>query len=118
MLVGGDGRELECGTLSGVKLRIVPVCALVAGLLALAPAAQARRADSLSLIVNFTPSGVVTVTLPGGASVGTTSGSPTVIPAGFYTVVLHGPGECINLPLFELKGPGVDIQDDMLGGEV
>jgi hypothetical protein len=30
---------------------------------------------------------------------------------------MNGPGECINLPLFELKGPGVDIQDDMLGGE-
>src|SRR5262249_30268612 len=28
------------------------------------------------------------------------------------------PGECINLPLFELQGPGVNIADDMLGGEV
>src|SRR6185369_11301859 len=54
---------------------------------------------------------------PDGTPVGTTSGAPTVIPAGFYTLTLNGPGECINLPLFELKGPGVNIQDDMLGGE-
>jgi hypothetical protein len=41
-----------------------------------------------------------------------------VIPAGYYTLTLNGPGNCISLPLFELSEPGVDIQDDMLGGEV
>jgi hypothetical protein len=109
----------RCATLSGVKsaLHLVAASAFVAGLLTLAPAAQGRTAASLALTVTFTATGSVSVTLPDGTPVGSTSGAPTVVPAGFYTVVLNGPGECINLPLFELKGPGVDIQDDMLGGE-
>ena len=28
-----------------------------------------------------------------------------MIPAGYYTLNLFGPGECINLPLFQLAGP-------------
>jgi hypothetical protein len=67
--------------------------------------------------VSFSPAGAVTVALPDGTPVGTTSGAPTVIPAGYYTLLMNGPGECINLPLFELRGPGVNINDDMLGGE-
>jgi hypothetical protein len=101
---------------SGV-LYLFASTALVAGLLILAPAAQSERAVTPSLVVTFTASGTVSVALPTGTPVGSTSGAPTVIPAGYYTLVLNGPGECINLPLFELKGPGVDIQDDMLGGE-
>ena len=98
-------------------LRLIAASAFLAGLLTLAPAAQSRTAASLSLVVSFTAEGVVSVSLPNGTPVGSTSGAPTVIPAGFYTIVLNGPGECINLPLLELKGPGVNIQDDMLGGE-
>ena len=98
-------------------LYLVAPTALIAGLLIVAPAAQSERAATPSLIVTFTASGAVSVALPTGVAVGSTSGAPTVIPAGYYTLVMNGPGECINLPLFELKGPGVDIQDDMLGGE-
>jgi len=98
-------------------LRPAAVAALAAALLAPAPAGRAARAASLTIVVNFSASGVVTVTLPDGTPVGTTSGPPTVIPAGFYTLVLNGPGECINLPLWELRGPGVNVNDDMLGGE-
>ena len=98
------------------------LCALTASflvaLLAVPTVAQARRAANLSLTVNFNANGVVTVTLPDGTPVGSTSGAPTVIPAGFYSLNLFGPGECINLPLFQLAGPGVNLQDDMLGGEV
>ncbi len=100
-----------------VKRLIAPIV-LVAGVLTLAPAAQSREAASPSLVVTFTVSGAVSVTLPSGVAVGSTSGAPTVIPAGYYTLTLNGPGNCISLPLFELSGPGVDIQDDMLGGEV
>ncbi len=92
--------------------------ALVAGLLVLAPVAQARRAVGLSLVVTFFTNGTITVTLPDGTPVGTTGGAPTVIPAGFYTVVMNGPGGCISLPLFQLNGPGENINDDMYGGEV
>ena len=91
--------------------------AILAVLLALVPAAHARTAATPSLVVTFTPAGVVTVALPDGTPVGATSGSPTTIPAGYYTLVLNGPGNCISLPLFELRGPGVNINDDMLGGE-
>jgi hypothetical protein len=89
--------------------------ALVAGLLA--PVAQARPAASLTLSVAFFADGTINVTLPDGTPVGTTSGAPTVIPAGAYTVVMSGPGGCIILPLFTLKGPGADIVSDMNGGE-
>ena len=99
-------------------LRLIASSALLAGLLALPPIALGGRAASLSLVVNFSATGSVTVTLPDGTPVGSTSGAATVIPAGFYTLVLYGPGECINLPLFRLTGPGVNIADDMRGGEV
>jgi hypothetical protein len=89
----------------------------LASLLVLAPPAEARRAASPTLRITFTAAGSISVTLPDGTPVGTTSGAPTVIPAGYYTLLFFGPGECINLPLFELRGPGVDINDDMLGGE-
>ncbi len=99
-------------------LRLIASSALVAGLLTLAPAAQGRRAASLSLVVTFSVNGSISVTLPDGTPVGSTSGAPTVIPAGFYTVVLYGPGGCVSLPLFQLNGPGESIADNMIGGEV
>ena len=106
---------------TGARRTTRALCAAVACLLAavvLPGTVGARPAASLSLTVTFTAAGVVTVTLPDGTPVGSTGGAPTVIPAGFYSLNLFGPGECINLPLFQLSGPGVNIQDDMLGGEV
>ncbi len=97
-------------------LRLAVAGALVAGALT-ASAAEARLAATPTIVVSFNTNGVVTATL-NGTALGTTSGAPTVIPAGYYSVLLNGPGECINLPLFELSGPGVNIQDDMIGGEV
>ena len=98
-------------------LRLIASSAAAAGLLMLAPAAQGRIAANPAIVVPFTASGAVTATL-NGAPLGSTSGAPTTMPAGYYSVVLNGPGDCINLPLFELSGPGVDLQDDMHGGEV
>jgi hypothetical protein len=94
------------------------LAALAAALLALAAAPHGRGATSQSLEVNFSVNGTVSVTLPDGTVVGTTSGAPTVIPAGYYAVVVLGPGGCTQLPLFDLKGPGESIVDDMSGGEV
>jgi len=98
--------------------RLLTSAAVVAGALVLGPPAQAARTATPTLVVNFTPTGAVTVTLPNGTPVGTTSGAPTTIPPGNYTLVLNGPGNCIPEPLFELKGPGVDLTSDMLGSEV
>jgi hypothetical protein len=83
-----------------------------------AQATPARASATLTLEVTFSASGAIAVTLPDGTSVGTTSGSPTVIPAGYYTVVMTGPGGCIEEPLFDLEGPGEQIQSDMNGGEI
>jgi hypothetical protein len=102
---------------SRTALRLAVAGMLAAGLLALAPVGQARRVAAPTLKVTFTAAGAISVTLPDGTPVGVSTGSPTVIPAGYYTLLFYGPGDCINLPLFELHGPGVDINDDMLGGE-
>jgi hypothetical protein len=91
---------------------------VLAGLLALAPTAGARTAANPSLTVHFSLTGTITVTGPTGAPLGTTSGSPTVIPAGYYTVLLQGPGGCANIPYFELKGPGESIINNLTEGEL
>jgi hypothetical protein len=98
-------------------MRLVFACALLAGLLFAAPAAQSQSSTALFLYVNFFANGDIAVTLPDGTPVGVTSGSPTVIPAGFYTVQMTGPGGCTNLPYFNLKGPGNNIIDSMDQGE-
>jgi hypothetical protein len=41
-----------------------------------------------------------------------------VIPAGYYTIVMSGPGGCTQTPLFDLTGPGENILSDMSGGEL
>jgi hypothetical protein len=86
-------------------------------LLAVAPAAQAVRADQLTMNVSFTYTGQITMTLPNGTPVGTTSGPPTVVPAGYYSLLLAGPGGCTLTPYFVLKGPGVTVTDNMAQGE-
>ncbi len=91
--------------------------AAVAAAVGLAPVAGARDAAQLSLNVTFTETGAISVTDPTGAPVGTMSGSPTVIPAGYYTLLLSGPGGCTELPYFELKGPGTNVLNDMELGE-
>lgn len=98
-------------------LGTIAATAAVVALLALVPPVHSGTAATPTLFVTFTAAGTVTVTLPDGTPVGAATGSPTSIPAGYYTLILNGPADCINLPLFELRGPGVNINDDMLGGE-
>src|SRR5262249_13815448 len=104
------------GTLVEVRwlLRVVAAAALATGLLV----APAQGAAPPTLLVTFFVNGSITVTLPDGTPVGSTSGAPTVIPAGYYSVLMDGPGGCIQLPLFQLSGPGASIVSDMNGGEV
>jgi len=93
------------------------IAAAAAAALALPGAARARAASPLTLQVTFFTSGAITVTLPDGAPVGVTSGSPTVIPAGFYLIQETGPGGCAAYPYFDLRGPGVAIHDNLNEGE-
>jgi hypothetical protein len=89
---------------------------LTAGLLVFVPAGGARPTASLSLFVSFFANGSITVTLPDGTAIGTTSGTPTLIPAGFYTIVFSGPGGCTALPYFHLTGPGTNLATNMAEG--
>ena len=105
--------------LRGVRRRagrlLVPVVFAVA-LLALPPLSQARTSAGNSLEVTFTMDGTITMALPDGTPVGTTSGAPTVIPAGSYVIYLQGPEGCVDLPFFILKGPGESITDNLASG--
>jgi hypothetical protein len=96
------------------RLHLIFAAVLAAAFLAFAPGASAAN---LSMVVTFSASGNITVTLPDGTPVGVTSGSPTVIPAGFYTMDMVGPGGCSTLPYFDLRGPGNSILDNMDQGE-
>jgi hypothetical protein len=95
--------------------RAILVVALLA--VALAPGGQAAHSDQLTLKVDFSFTGAITMATPGGAPVGTTSGTPTLIPAGYYSLILEGPGGCTLTPYFMLKGPGVTVTDNMAQGE-
>jgi hypothetical protein len=96
------------------RLHLTLAAAFAAALLAFAPGASAAN---LSMVVTFSAAGQITLTLPDGTPVGVTSGSPTVVPAGFYTMNMVGPGGCTNLPYFDLRGPGTNILDSMDQGE-
>jgi hypothetical protein len=77
----------------------------------------AEGAGPLTLNVTFFANETIAVTLPNGTAVGSTSGPTTVIPAGFYTVQLAGPmGLPAGLPIFHLKGPGVDLMSNLNEG--
>jgi hypothetical protein len=99
-------------------LRLLVASGAVAALLVVAGAAQARSTANPTLRVNFFINGTIAVSLPDGTPVGTASGSPTVIPAGYYTLQLIGPGGCANIPYFELKGPGESIVNNLTEGEL
>jgi hypothetical protein len=98
-------------------LRLTAAGATLVALLAAAPAV-ARTTANPTIRVQFSLTGTISVTGPSGAPLGTTSGSPTVIPAGYYTVLLLGPGGCANIPYFELRGPGENIANNLTEGEL
>ena len=98
------------------RLGLIASIALSAGLLLLAPAAQARSTASLSLVVSFFANGTISVTLPDGTPLGAANGAPQVIPAGYYTLLFSGPGGCTSLPYFHLTGPGTNIVTNMAEG--
>jgi hypothetical protein len=98
------------------RLCLLASIGLCAGLLALTPAAESSSAASLSLTISFFANGTISVTLPDGTPLGATSGAPTLIPAGFYTLLFSGPGGCTALPYFHLTGPGTNIVTNMAEG--
>jgi hypothetical protein len=111
------GSEVSRSSKGQLLARLAVSIAAVVALLVPAPLAGAHDAASLTLYVKFGYDDSITVTLADGTPVGVKSGTPTVIPAGFYTVSLTQPG-CVDVPYFNLKGPGVNISDNLSGGEV
>jgi hypothetical protein len=105
---------MEIRAMSAVRLAAV---GLVAASLLLVPAAVGRVAVNPGMRVNYALNGSITMTLPDGSPVGTTSGSPTVIPAGYYDFQMIGPGGCASIPQYILKGPGIYLSDNLDGGE-
>jgi hypothetical protein len=106
------------GSARKTALRLVGTFALFGALFVVAPGAQARTTDNPAINVQFSVSGQIAVSLVDGTPVGTASGAPTVIPAGYYTLQMFGPGGCANVPYFDLKGPGTSIVDNMDEGEL
>jgi hypothetical protein len=96
--------------------RLLGSVALLLGGFALALGAPGGRAANLELDVTFNANHTISVTLPDGTPVGTTSGAPTVIPAGFYNIDLND-SAVVSGPQFDLQGPGVSVVDNMFFGE-
>jgi hypothetical protein len=99
------------------NLLLIAAGLVAAALLVLPSAAVGRVSVNPSINVNYSLNGNVTVSLPDGTPVGTTSGSPSVIAAGWYTFEMIGPGGCASIPQFILKGPGLYLSDNLDGGE-
>ncbi len=80
-------------------------------------AAAGGNAAQLTIDVTFSSTNTIAVTLPDGTAVGTSSGTPTQIPAGYYTMVISGPmGLPAGLPYFSLTGPKVDVLSNLNEG--
>ena len=109
---------VKVATATRLRGLLVTATAVLAGVLLAAPTAGARQTANLSLNVTFFTNGQITMALPDGTPVGTTSGAPTMIPAGYYALMMNGPGGCTSLPHFILKGPGENVVDNLTEGEV
>lgn len=112
----GCNGVIRFSEMSSVVRSLLAAAAVAVGFALLTSAAAGRESLTLTLNVTYSATGEVAVTTPDGSPVGTSSGAPTVIPAGFYTLSFSQPG-CSELPFFDLQGPGVNIMDNMLGGE-
>jgi hypothetical protein len=99
------------------RVWIIPI--VIAVLLALVPAvARVMAADAPSLYVTWHAGPQrLTTTLANGTPVGTTSGAPTVIAPGFYNLIFDD-SAAVEGPGFELKGPGVNVYEDLFFGEI
>jgi hypothetical protein len=92
--------------------RIVTGVVALAVMLALA---RGAGADPPALYVVFHSDHTFSVSLAGGQAVGATSGSPSTIPAGTYTLFVDDTSD--TDALFDLAGPGVKLVTDMTHGE-
>ena len=95
-------------------------CALLAVAAAVAAGGSlfvlnSTAADPAGLFVVFRPDHTFAVSLASGATVGTTSGAPSVVAAGTYQLFVDDTSDTDSL--FDLAGPGVKLVTDMTHGE-
>ena len=100
--------------MSRAKLGLTLAAACLAACAAVA-AVAARTLDNTISVV-FHANQTVTATLQDGRTLGTTSGTPTVIAPGHYNVILDD-SLGVSGPSFDLQGPGVKLYTDMFYGE-
>ena len=99
-----------------LRRRIRPALVALAVALAASGVGAERAAAAGTLYVTFNLNHTISMTLPSGAPVGTTSGAPTQIPAGQYALNFDD-SVGVSGPNFMLTGPGVDISESLTLGE-
>ncbi|HEY3921571.1 MAG TPA: hypothetical protein VGL76_05595 [Gaiellaceae bacterium] len=93
-----------------------PVLAVAAALAIGLGAGVDRASAAGSLFVTFNLNHTISVTMPNGSPVGTTSGAPTQIPSGDYSLDFDD-SVGVSGPSFTLTGPGVNISESLTLGE-
>ncbi|HEX4518972.1 MAG TPA: hypothetical protein VH063_05260 [Gaiellaceae bacterium] len=98
------------------RLLSVPILLGFVAASAVPGAGFAARADTYpAMYVAFQQNHTFAITLADGTPVGTTSGAPTVIPAGSYQLFLNDTSGSVMQ--FDLSGPGVSLVTNMTNGE-
>ena len=97
-----------------LALTALSAVALLTGATALA--SSKRAADSPTLDVVFNSNNTVTVALPNGTPVGTSSGAPTTIPPGTYNISIADPTFVSDI-LWDMSGPSVKLVTSCSYGE-
>jgi hypothetical protein len=98
------------------RLLSVPILLGLAASFALLEAGSAALVDTYpAMYVAFQQNHTFAITLADGTPVGTTTGTPMVIPAGSYQLFLNDTSGSVMQ--FDLSGPGVSLVTNMTNGE-
>jgi len=103
---------IEQTTSKRVVLQMVALVFAVGALL-LGPGAlpSAGTSTALTLNVNYSSNGGISMTLPDGTPVGGPNAPGTVIPPGSYSIVFNNKAQVVHM--FDLTGPGVKLSTDL-----
>lgn len=116
--VRGAARSAAAGGVVRSLLLGAALLVAVGVVAAFVPTARASSGTTPELYVTFAADGSASITLSDGTPVGTASGAPTVIAAGYYTVLMSGPEGCSESLYVDIEGPGVDLVGSLDNGEV
>jgi hypothetical protein len=93
--------------------------AVLVGLLALAGSFGVQSPRAASIVLSLNPDGTLEVVLGTGTRIRTSTPPGVVIPPGTYAVVVISevPDAGDGYHMFQLAGPGVNLQTDLLAGD-